>query len=558
MFKNLRIGPRLILGFSAILLMTAAISAIGITRMRALKGRIGELHEEWTKSTLVTNLNKRTKDNAITHLRLFIANSDDAFERAESSKVALGKGNTADAAALEKLLTSQDAKDRLSRFKDARAPYLASLAGAVKLLRGGKRDDAIHTLIDETLPLLTRYDTATYDMIDYQAELFNRTGNQAVATYESARDTTLALAILAVVLGAVFAISITRSITRPVREAVTVATGLAEGDLTVQLTATSRDEIGALLGAINGMIARVRGVVERVVDAAASVAAGAEQMTRTAQQVAAGAAEQSAATEQSTAAMEELTAAVQQNAATAQETDRLAARAAVDAEVSGTSVARTRSAMDHVADKIRLIEEIVRKTDLLALNAAVEAARAGQHGKGFAVVAGEVRKLAERSAVTAAEIHQLSRDGVGLAGEAGERLGQLVPQIGTTAKLIQTVAGASGEQLLGIEQTNKALQELDRITQQNAAAAEQMATTSGELAHQAHELATSVAFFKLDRRTAPRANAASSPPPAIRIAPSRNPAPLPLALGTRRSSPAGGPASRHRTPTNPTDHARNR
>jgi len=398
MFKNLRIGPRLILGFSAILLMTAAISAIGITRMHALKARIGELHEEWTKSTLVTNLNKRTKDNAITHLRLFIAHSDDAFERAESSKVILGKGNTADAAALEKLLTSQDAKDR----KRCTAPTLKAAAA------------------ERTMPTCR------------SLPAWHRGPEPALATAARRR--------------------ISRHATAPGPRS------------------------------------------PRRCDAAATCSA--RRPTRPLRRAAAVPQTQRSATR--------------------------ARRAGAD------------RASHHVADKIRLIEEIVRKTDLLALNAAVEAARAGQHGKGFAVVAGEVRKLAERSAVAAAEIHQLSSDGVGLASEAGERLGQLVPQIGTTAKLIQTVAGASGEQLLGIEQTSKALQELDRITQQNAAAAEQMAMTSGELAHQAHELATSVAFFKLDRRTAPGANAAS--PPAIRVAPARKVVPLQLALGTRRSN----------------------
>jgi methyl-accepting chemotaxis protein len=301
----------------------------------------------------------------------------------------------------------------------------------------------------------------------------------------------------------VFGFWITRSITRPIACAVGVARQLAEGDLAVPIPDTSNDEMGHLLRAMNEMVVNLRRVVQDVSMAATTIAAGSEQMTTAAQQVAAGATQQSASTEQSAAAMEQMGASVRHTADNAQQTDRLASKAATDAQASGRAVVDTVSAMKNIVDKIGIIEEIARKTDLLALNAAVEAARAGEHGRGFAVVASEVRKLAERSASAASEISQLSRNGMVLAQGTGDMLTRLVPEIHRTAELIQEVSAASREQSTGIEQTNRALQDLERVTQQNASAADEMAATASELAGQAQQLQTAVSFFKLGGAGAP-------------------------------------------------------
>jgi methyl-accepting chemotaxis protein len=247
------------------------------------------------------------------------------------------------------------------------------------------------------------------------------------------------------------------------------------------------------------MVENLRSVVQDVAGAASNVTSGAEQMSSTAEQVAHGASQQSSAAQESASSMAEMTSSIQNNADGAKQTDQIASKAAKDAQQSGEEVRRTVSSMQEIAEKIGIIEEIARKTDLLALNAAVEAARAGEHGKGFAVVASEVRKLAERSATAAAEISQLSRTGVSVAEGAGAMLVRLVPDIRKTAELVQEISAASAEQSTGVEQSNRALQDLDRVIQQNAAAAEQMAATAEELSAQATRLQGSIGFFKLDR-----------------------------------------------------------
>ena len=303
--------------------------------------------------------------------------------------------------------------------------------------------------------------------------------------------------IFAVILGCFVAYFITRSITKPIIEVGELLTVVAKGDLTRRLEVKSKDEIGQMTVSINTMMDSISTVVGKVTTAANNVASGSEEMSATAQQLSQGATEQSASAEECTSSMEEMTSSIQQNADNAQQTNKIAAKAATDAQASGDAVNKTVSAMKEIAEKINIIEEIARKTDLLALNAAVEAARAGEHGKGFAVVASEVRKLAERSQTAAAEISKLSSGGVSLAEGAGQMLVKLVPDITKTADLVQEISAASTEQNSGTAQINKAIQQLDQVIQQNAAASEEMASTAEELSSQAEQLQSTIAFFKL-------------------------------------------------------------
>jgi methyl-accepting chemotaxis protein len=272
-----------------------------------------------------------------------------------------------------------------------------------------------------------------------------------------------------------------------------VATKISEGDLTVNAKSLSDKDMLGL--ALIRMLENLRTTVQKVAAAAANVTQGSEEMSVTAQRLSEGATEQAAASEESTSSMEEMAASVEQNADSAKQTERIAAKAAEDARAGGKAVELTVHAMREVAEKISIIEEIARKTDLLALNAAVEAARAGEHGKGFAVVASEVRKLAERSQTAAGEISRLTFEGVQTAEGAGQLLAKLVPDILKTAELVREISASSAEQNAGATQINKAMQQLDQVIQQDAAASEEMLETSHELSAQAEDLQSAVGFF---------------------------------------------------------------
>jgi methyl-accepting chemotaxis protein len=277
---------------------------------------------------------------------------------------------------------------------------------------------------------------------------------------------------------------------------VKVAEKLAGGDLTARVNVLSeKDTLGISL---KEMIEKLNKIVMDVKTSSANVASGSQQMSSTSEEMSQGATEQASAAEQASSSMEEMSSNIRQNADNSNQTEKIARKAAADAEVGGSAVAETVKAMKNIAEKIQVIEEIARQTDLLALNAAIEAARAGEHGKGFAVVASEVRKLSEKSQTAAAEISRVSGASVEMAEDAGRMLGQIVPDIKKTAELVQEISAASNEQNAGAEQINGAIQQLDQVIQQNASAAEEMSSTAEELASQAEQLLDLVGFFKVD------------------------------------------------------------
>jgi methyl-accepting chemotaxis protein len=209
--------------------------------------------------------------------------------------------------------------------------------------------------------------------------------------------------------------------------------------------------------------------------------------------------------------MEEMTATVKKNAESAQQANQLAASTREIADRGGEVVSKAVNAMARIEDSSRkisdiigVIDEIARQTNLLALNAAVEAARAGEAGRGFAVVATEVRSLAQRASQAAKDIKELItnssaqvKDGVGLVNHAGASLNEIVESIKKVSAVVSDIANASTEQSGGIEQINKALTQMDEVTQQNSALVEENAATAKTLEQQAKAMDERIAFFRL-------------------------------------------------------------
>jgi methyl-accepting chemotaxis protein len=509
MFKNMKIGTRLGLGFALVLIILLAMLAMSALRMGKLNAQINSIvAEEFPKTVVANSIIAGVTAQAIA-MRNAVIFDDPAMVKQQVERIGVMKeAINGSMPELEKMLISDDEKLMLGSVQEARTAYRASMDQFQKLLAANKTSEAKAFLSKDISSEQEAYVNAINDLISYQSDRVDEMGKTALALYKSTRILIGSLAALSVVLAFFIAAWVTRSVTRPIGVAVDAANRLANGDLTVKITAQSNDETGQLLAAMGAMVAKLSQIIADVRSSANSLSGASDQVNATAQSLSQAASEQAASVEETSASIEQMTASISQNAENAKVTDGMATKAAKEATEGGQSVKQTVQAMKAIAAKIGIIDDIAYQTNLLALNAAIEAARAGDHGRGFAVVAAEVRKLAERSQVAAREISEVAGNSVTLAEQAGSLLDEIVPAINKTSDLVQEISAASEEQSSGVAQVNTAMNQLNHLTQQNASASEELAATSEEMTAHAGQLQSLMEFFKTTEAALQAATAA--------------------------------------------------
>jgi len=497
-FQNLKIFPKLLISLLVLMAISTGIGVFAIRQLGSLHDATREIVDDEMQSVVLpSSFMSDFRAYRVAELQHVLASDPEQMARYERTMDELFQRMSKDAGAYVPLMVTEEERRLFDELTKIWEEYAAEHERLLLLSRRNEDEQSKALLGGRSAKLFEDIAAKQRLLVEVNLQAAREAADAADRTYQDARGLIATLLVAGFLLGFLMCLAIALSISRPLVDAVKMADRIAEGDLTVRLDVVRQDETGRLLAAMRGMAQRLAQVIGEVRAGAVALTSAAAQVSSSSQSLSQGTAEQASSVQETTASLEEMNATIEQNSQHSRQMEQIALKGAQEASESGEAVKQTVEAMSAIAMKINIIEEIAYQTNLLALNAAIEAARAGDHGRGFAVVATEVRKLAERSRAAAQEISELAGKSVKVSERSGELLQALVPSIQKTAQLVQEVVAASGEQAVGVRQVNRAMMQVDQVTQRNASAAEELSATAEEMSAQADTLQQLVSFFRV-------------------------------------------------------------
>ena len=363
MLKNMKIGLRLGLAFGIVLVMMAVLIVVGLSNMATIKDNIDYIIKTTNARKDTAKEMQRITLGISLNIRGMLLIKDIGTKGEFKKKVEDNRSKYSELLKrVEDMTRKDDTKghELINQIKNNMKITEESQNRVMDLSLAGKEADALDVMLRESWPAAQKCAEVAEEFVKYQEEQLNKQYETLVSEYEETRKLMFTIGSITLLLAIGLAIFITRGIVKPINEGVSVMNSLAGGDLTVDVEAKSKDEIGQLMASISSMVKKLKEIVTDVLSASDNVASGSEELSASAQKLSQGAAEQAASVEETSSSMEEMASTVKQNADNAQQTEKIAKKSAEDARESGKAVNEAVAAMKQIAEKIYIIEEIER------------------------------------------------------------------------------------------------------------------------------------------------------------------------------------------------------